>query len=182
MSELAIIILFFVAPLTVACSERRFIWSMDHELLFITNTGTIRSVPEVLQHEPFILSGYAVDFEDHDDRNLAVAVLKGHANGDDINIIAGELLPPGYEVCEQFCSHFEEIEEDEDGCWVIPIAECGICDAHYDLSEPEFEPDTEDSNEDEAEWESNHILVRPGNEIPSILDLIIHGGKTRGDA
>ena len=180
LSELAIIILFFVAPLTVACSERRFIWSMDHELLFITNTGTIRSVPEVLQHEPFILSGYAVDFEDHDDRNLAVAVLKGHANGDDINIIAGELLPPGYEVCEQFCSHFEEIEEDEDGC----------CYTHGRMylrcalrpSEPEFEPDTEDFNEDEAEWESNHIVVRPGNEIPSILDLIIHGGKTRGDA
>lgn len=181
LSELAIIILFFVAPLTVACSERRFIWSMDHELLFFTNTGTIRSVPEVLQHEPFILSGYAVDFEDPDDRNLAVAVLKGHANGDDINIIAGELLPPGYEVCEQFCSHFEEIEEDEDGCWVIPIAECGICDAYYDLSEPDEEPEPENSKQDDIEWGSNRIVAHSGDDMPSILDLILDGGKAQGD-
>tara|TARA_B100000683_G_scaffold273943_1_gene320827 strand:+ start:2013 stop:2480 length:468 start_codon:yes stop_codon:yes gene_type:complete len=155
---------------------------MDHELLFITNTGAIRSVPEVLQHEPFILSGYAIDFEDPEDRNLAVAVLKGHANGDDINIIAANLLSPGYEVCEIFCSHYEEIEDDEDGCWVIPMAECGICNAHYNLSEPDEEPEHENSKEDDIEWGSNHIVVNPDDDIPSILDLIFDGGKAQGDA
>ena len=65
---LALLVLLCIVLVTVACSERRFIWGMDHELLFITNTGAIRSVPEVLQHEPFILSGYAIDFEDPEDR------------------------------------------------------------------------------------------------------------------
>lgn len=182
MNLLALIVLLCIVPVTVACSERRFIWGMDHELLFITNTGAIRSVPEVLQHEPFILSGYAIDFEDPEDRNLAVAVLKGHANGDDINIIAGKLLPPGYEVCELFCSHYEEIEDDEDGCWVIPMAECGICNAHYNLSEPYEEPEQENSKEDDNEWGPNHIVVHPGDDMPSILDLIFDGGKAQGDA
>ena len=169
-----------------ACSESRFIWGTAHDLAFIANTGVIHSVADVLQHEPWLLTGYAIDFDDPLDRNIAVAVIKAHQAGEDINVAAAALLPPGYDVCEPHCNHFEETEVDEDGAWTIPLAECGICDTLYDLSlldaeeaynEPEF------SKEDAAELKDGWTVIDPDEGFPdNILDLIINGGKGRGEA
>lgn len=187
MSELALFLFLFVGPMLAACSsESRFIWGTAHDLAFIRNTGEISSVTDVLEYEPWLLTGYAIDLDDPLDRSIAVAVIKAHQAGDDINVAAAALLPPGYDVCEPHCNHFEETEVDEDGAWTIPLAECGVCDSLYDLSlldaeeaynEPEF------SKEDAAELKDGWTVIDPDEGLPdNILDLIINGGKGRGEA
>ena len=188
MSELALLLFLFVGPMLVACSsESRFIWGTAHDLAFIRTTGEISSVTDVLQDEPWLLTGYAIDFDNELDRTIAVAVIKAHQAGEDINVAAAALLPPGYDVCERHCNHFDETEVDEDGVWTIPLAECGVCDTLYDLSalfdaeEPNDE--TEYSKEDAAEFESPFVVVGPEEDIPaSLFDLFGADNNTRGEA
>lgn len=169
-----------------ASTESRWIWGSAHDLAFITNEGVIRPASDVLEYEPWLLTGYAIDFEDPLDRNIAVGVIKAHQVGDDINVAAAALLPPGYEICEPHCHHWDECEVDEDGAWIIPLSECGVCDTLYDLSlldadEPNDE--AEYSKEDAAEFASPFVVVGPEEDIPaSLFDLFGASDKQRGDA
>ncbi|MEE2974492.1 MAG: hypothetical protein VX831_04530 [Candidatus Thermoplasmatota archaeon] len=187
MGELALFLLLFIAPLMLmASSELRFIWGTAHDLAFIANTGVIHSVADVLQHEPWLLTGYAIDFDDPLDRNIAVAVIKAHQAGEDINVAAAALLPPGYELCERHCTHFDETEIDEDGAWTVPMAQCNVCNTVYDLSalegeEAYNEPDY--NKEERYEMDDGWTVVPPSEAIPDdILDLIINGTKGGGEA
>ena len=171
--------------MVVACTQSRYIWGSAHDLAFLSNTGVLHGVADVLESEPWLLEGYAVHLDNPLDRNITVAVLKAHYAGEDINSAAALLLPPEYDLCERFSSHFDEEEIDDDGVWHIPMARCRVCCTLYDLSliEPEVngcevEWHKEDSLELENSFAASHSEDESGVQaLASIFDAEDAGGE-----
>ena len=144
---LSITLSLLIATLLSLCCTR-FFWSVNHELSFITNTGLSREVLEMLEYEHGAFHWYAADFNDAEDRNLAVAVLKAYKDGGNINEAATDILPAAFEICEPHCEIIEDVNlhVDEDGVYYAHFSECGVCDQLFDM---------EDIEEDDREPESS---------------------------
>ena len=138
---LLIILQLLLASLLAGCV--RFHWDQQHRLQLITNTGAIRDVQEMLDHEFGCLVWYAGTLEDEADRNLAVAVTKAHQAGENTFAEAAEILPPPLEVCEQHFEYFHDIDVDEDGIYTSEFAQCGQCWRLYEMDDAEDDREPE---------------------------------------
>ena len=139
---LLIILQILLASLLAGCV--RFHWDQQHRLQLITNTGAIRDVQEMLDHEFGCMVWYAGTLEDEADRNLAVAVTKAHQAGENAVAEAAEILPPPFDVCEQHFEYFHDTDVDEDGIYTSEFAQCEQCWQLYEMddADDDREPDT----------------------------------------
>lgn len=119
--------------LYVGCNESRFVVSPDdHSLSIITNLGQIRSVDELLNHEPFVLRGYGLEFDLQSDRTAVYVILQQHAAGHDYIEAAAPYLPLSWDTCEAFTDEWHEVFN-QDGSFQIQ-ATCSHCGAVYDVT------------------------------------------------
>ena len=134
MEVMLLLLSLLFALLCVGCEESRFIISPDdHSLSIITNLGAIRSVDELLEHEPFVLRGYGLEFELESDRTAVFTILQRHAAGENYLEAAAEYLPLSWDTCEPFTDEWHEVEN-MDGSLEYQ-ATCHHCGTVFDVTE-----------------------------------------------
>lgn len=148
----------------VESDESRFIISpTNHSLHIITNLGAIRSVEELLMHEPWVLRGYGLDFELESDRSAVYEIMRRHAAGEPYLEGAAQFLPVSWDTCEAFTGLYHEIENDDGSLSYDTM--CQECGTEYDVTHlfiDELPPDiasgkesmdTQDLSDSDVEWQ-----------------------------